>query len=106
MDPGGGGGRGGPLAHANLLVDAGEAMREVPPERRRLVVRAERAAIDGHAWAVVIPSTARPSIWPSPEPPDRPDPRMRRAPADFARAGPSTMARVYARWIRSVRGCI
>ena len=37
----------------NLLVNAGEAMREVPPERRRLVVRAERAAIDGHAWAVV-----------------------------------------------------
>jgi signal transduction histidine kinase len=28
-------------------------MREVPPERRRLVVRAESEAIDGHAWAVV-----------------------------------------------------
>ena len=37
----------------NLLVNAGEAMREVPPERRRLVVRAESEAIDGHAWAVV-----------------------------------------------------
>jgi two-component system, LuxR family, sensor kinase FixL len=37
----------------NLLVNAAEAMREVPAERRRLVVRASREAIDDLAWVVV-----------------------------------------------------
>ena len=37
----------------NLLVNAAEAMRDVPAPRRRLVVRSAAEAIDGHAWAVV-----------------------------------------------------
>ena len=37
----------------NLLVNAAEAMRDVPAPRRRLVVRGAAEAIDGHAWAVV-----------------------------------------------------
>jgi signal transduction histidine kinase len=37
----------------NLLVNALEAMREVPPERRRLVVCAGSGTWDGGGWAVV-----------------------------------------------------
>jgi C4-dicarboxylate-specific signal transduction histidine kinase len=37
----------------NLLVNAAEAMRDVPPERRRLVVRAAVETIEDGAWAVV-----------------------------------------------------
>jgi two-component system sensor kinase FixL len=38
----------------NLLVNATEAMREVPVERRRLVIRATHETMDDHAWAVVM----------------------------------------------------
>ncbi len=37
----------------NLVVNAADAMREVPVERRRLVVRAMRETIDDGLWAVV-----------------------------------------------------
>jgi signal transduction histidine kinase len=37
----------------NLLVNAAEAMREVPPERRRVVLRATAEVIDDRAWAVI-----------------------------------------------------
>jgi PAS domain S-box-containing protein len=37
----------------NLLVNAAEAMRDVPAERRRLVIRGAPEPIDGHAWAVI-----------------------------------------------------
>ena len=37
----------------NLLVNAVEAMRDVPPGRRRLVVRAARQVLEGDAWAVL-----------------------------------------------------
>ena len=37
----------------NLLVNAAEAMREVPAERRQLVIRATHEAMEDHAWAVV-----------------------------------------------------
>jgi PAS domain S-box-containing protein len=37
----------------NLLVNAAEAMRDVPPERRRLVVRAAVETIEDGPWAVV-----------------------------------------------------
>ena len=37
----------------NLLVNAAEAMRDVPAPRRRLVVRGAAETIDGDAWAVV-----------------------------------------------------
>jgi C4-dicarboxylate-specific signal transduction histidine kinase len=38
----------------NLLVNATEAMREVPVERRRLVIHATHETMDDHAWAVVM----------------------------------------------------
>src|SRR5206468_2544264 len=37
----------------NLLVNAAEAMREVPRDRRRLVVRATLEAVDDGPWVVV-----------------------------------------------------
>ena len=37
----------------NLLVNAAEAMRDVPAERRRLVIRGAPETIDAHAWAVL-----------------------------------------------------
>ena len=37
----------------NLLVNAAEAMRDVPTDRRRLVVRGACEPIDDHAWAVI-----------------------------------------------------
>jgi C4-dicarboxylate-specific signal transduction histidine kinase len=37
----------------NLLVNAAEAMREVPPERRRAVLRATAEVIDDRPWAVI-----------------------------------------------------
>ena len=37
----------------NLLVNAAEAMRETPPERRRLVVRSSVASRDDEVWAVL-----------------------------------------------------
>ena len=37
----------------NLIVNAVEALREVPPERRRLVIRATLEALDDGPWAVV-----------------------------------------------------
>ncbi len=38
----------------NLLVNAAEAMRDVPVERRRLVIRATPETMEDHAWAVVM----------------------------------------------------
>lgn len=37
----------------NLLVNAAEAMREVPAERRRLVVRATHETMENRPWAMV-----------------------------------------------------
>jgi len=37
----------------NLLVNAADAMRDLPTERRRLSIRAAREALDDGAWAVV-----------------------------------------------------
>jgi C4-dicarboxylate-specific signal transduction histidine kinase len=37
----------------NLLVNAAEAMRDVPPERRRLAIRAARETIEDGPWAVI-----------------------------------------------------
>jgi signal transduction histidine kinase len=37
----------------NLLVNAGEAMRETPPERRRLVVRSTAECRDSGVWAIL-----------------------------------------------------
>ena len=37
----------------NLLVNAAEAMRDVPTDRRRLVIRGACEPIDDHAWAVI-----------------------------------------------------
>ncbi|HWP77304.1 MAG TPA: ATP-binding protein, partial [Methylomirabilota bacterium] len=37
----------------NLLVNAAEAMRETPPERRRVVVRSTTESRDDGAWAVL-----------------------------------------------------
>jgi len=37
----------------NLLVNAAEAMRDVPAERRRLVIGGAHETIDAQAWAVI-----------------------------------------------------
>jgi len=37
----------------NLLVNAGEAMRETQPERRRVVVRSSAECRDGDVWAIL-----------------------------------------------------
>jgi signal transduction histidine kinase len=37
----------------NLLVNAGEAMRETEPERRRIVVRSTAECRDGGVWAIL-----------------------------------------------------
>jgi two-component system sensor kinase FixL len=42
----------------NLLVNAAEAMRDVPPERRRLVVGGAPETIEDHAWAVITVADA------------------------------------------------
>lgn len=42
----------------NLLVNAAEAMREAPTERRRVTIRATPETIEDHAWAVVTVETA------------------------------------------------
>ena len=37
----------------NLLLNAADAVRELPPERRRLVVRTTREVLDDGPWAIV-----------------------------------------------------
>ena len=51
----------------NLLVNAAEAMRDVPPGRRRLVVRAAVETIEDGPWAVVAVEDAGVG-FPEPEP--------------------------------------
>jgi signal transduction histidine kinase len=46
----------------NLLVNAGEAMRETQPERRRVVVRSSAECRDGEVWAILAVEDAGPGF--------------------------------------------